>query len=113
MDLITKKVLHKMFGKGVISSYRESERDYVSGVKEAYIEVKFEKVGPKKFLYPASFEQFLIFEDKELQNEILKLVKQKKLELQEKRDRDEIVRKFKMEKKKEEEEAKKSKRKKK
>lgn len=113
MDLISKKVLHKAFGKGVISSYRESERDYVSGVKEAYIEVEFEKVGPKKFLYPISFEQFLIFEDKELQNEIPKLIKQKKLELQEKRERDEIVRKYMMEKKKEEEEAKKSKRKKK
>lgn len=111
MDLISKKVLHKAFGKGVIFSYRKSERDYVSGVKEAYIEVEFEKVGPKKFLYPMSFEKFLIFEDKELQNEILRLAEQKKLELQEKRERDEIVRKYMMEKK--EEEAKKSKRKKK
>ncbi len=98
-----------MFGEGKITSYRESVIDYTSDVKEVYIGVDFDSVGPKKFLYPTSFEQFLKFKDEELQNEIPKLMKQKKQEEIEKREREETVRKYLAEKKKADEEAKKKK----
>lgn len=111
MDFLNKKVLHKMFGEGKIYSYRESEIDYTSEVKEVYIGVEFDSVGPKKFLYPTSFEQFLKFKDEELQNEIPKLMEQRKIEQEEKRQREEEVRKYLAEKKKQEVEDKKSKRK--
>ena len=109
MDLLNKKVLHKMFGEGKITSYRESEIEYTSDVKEVYIGVDFDSVGPKKFLYPTSFEQFLKFKDTELQDEIPKLMEQRKIELEEKREREEAVRKYLAEKKKADEEAKKAK----
>lgn len=58
--LINQTVIHKTFGKGMISS-----------ANEKYLEVSFagrEKIS--KFAYPSCFYSFLIFEDKDLQREI-------------------------------------------
>jgi len=68
MDIIGKSVMHISFGKGVIT-----------GVSESIVHISFQS-GNKKFLFPDSFLNFIVFEDTEEQKKIKAQLRRKELE---------------------------------
>lgn len=67
--MVKEIVIHKKFGKGTIISFDTKN-----------LEVEFESVGVKKFVFPTSFNGFLTFENKELQSQIQQIVSDWKVE---------------------------------
>ena len=63
MDLINSKVVHKVFGEGIITNH-----------ENPYITVKFSQ-GDKKFKYPAAFDEHLIMKDSVIAEYINKAIK--------------------------------------
>lgn len=68
MDLISKQVLHKIFGKGSIIDCNDS-----------YVEVQF-KSGIKEFVYPDAFEKYLTLVDKKAADSVDKILEKLELE---------------------------------
>jgi len=66
MNIKNEFVWHKVWGQGKILKY-----------DERFVEIRF-GIGDKKLQFPEAFEQFLIFEKKELQNYILDLLEKKR-----------------------------------
>ena len=66
MDLVNKKVTHKIFGKGRIIKYDDS-----------YVDIDF-PAGNKKFVFPDAFGKYLTVIDQEQLN-LLKWVRGKDL----------------------------------
>ena len=66
MDFLNLKVRHKVFGNGVITE-----------VDEKYITIKF-KSKETKFIYPDSFEKFLVAEDESIQSVIMEEIERTK-----------------------------------
>ena len=59
-DLINEKVIHKIYGEGVIIKN-----------ENGYIDVEFKKGYKSKFATPSCFDKFLKFKDEEKQQEML------------------------------------------
>lgn len=85
--LIGSTVVHKIFGKGTVSVLT----DKIITVKFLNHEMKFE--------YPEKFENFLKSEDEKIQNDILKLIDEKKLQKEREEQRAEELRRQEREKK--------------
>ena len=60
MDLVGKKVRHKVFGSGTISAFDPATAEKESG----YVTVEF-ATKEAKFLYPDAFGKFIVLEDEE------------------------------------------------
>jgi len=76
-SLMNEYVEHNKFGRGLII-----------GVEAGKIKVEFNsQSGSKKFQYPDSFDQFLEFDDKSLQEESLILIQAKKQLIEEENER--------------------------
>ena len=75
MQIVGEKVIHKAFGEGIVTDY-----------KEDHISVYFNKItDEKKFVYPDAFEKFLAFESSDLQDRALAVLTQKNKRRQEER----------------------------
>ena len=68
-EILNKKVIHKIFGCGIVTEVEDEDK----------ITINFEKSSEiKKFQYPDVFEEFLKFEDEQLQESSLKLIQEKR-----------------------------------
>ena len=65
MDLVNKKVIHEIFGKGNVVKYSES-----------YIKINF-KSGEKRFSFPDAFSEYITFTDEDATNLINEKIKVK------------------------------------
>lgn len=65
MDLVNKKVIHEIFGKGNVVKYSES-----------YININF-KSGEKRFSFPDAFSEYITFTDEDATNLINEKIKVK------------------------------------
>ena len=75
MQIVGEKVIHKVFGKGIVIDY-----------KDDHISVYFNKItDEKKFVYPDAFEKFLTFESSDLQDRALAILSEKNKKRQEER----------------------------
>ena len=75
MQIIGEKVIHKVFGNGIVTD-----------CKEDHISVYFNKIiDEKKFIYPDAFEKFLAFESSDLQDWALAVLTEKNKRRQEER----------------------------
>lgn len=63
MDLVNKKVVHEIFGKGNVVKYSES-----------YIKINF-KSGEKRFSFPDAFSEYITFTDEDANSLINKKIK--------------------------------------
>ena len=69
MDLVGKKVRHKVFGSGTISAFDPATAEKESG----YVTVEF-ATKAAKFLYPDAFGKFIVLEDEEAHAKIVSVV---------------------------------------
>lgn len=74
MDLINKKVNHKVFGKGIVTKYNDS-----------YIEIDFssESAGNRKFIFPDAFGTYLTLIDQKPNSVAKKMIQKRKKERKE------------------------------
>ena len=66
MDLVGKKVRHKVFGAGTITTFDPATAENNSG----YVTVEF-AAKASKFLYPDAFGKFIVLEDEEAHAKIV------------------------------------------
>ena len=66
MDLVGKKVRHKVFGTGTITAFDPATAENNSG----YVTVEF-AAKASKFLYPDAFGKFIVLEDEEAHAKIV------------------------------------------
>jgi hypothetical protein len=75
MDLVNKKVMHEIFGKGNVINYNDS-----------YIKINFES-GDKRFSFPDAFRRYITFTDQRATNLVNKKIEKE----EEKRKQEELI----------------------